>query len=142
MNTPKYYIGQKVMYDGESHTVVEIHFSDETYAYEYTLFSEDKKQIIQTITWHAKQEQITRPPAKLEFGYCAVGDVVVDRHRKLVILDVNRSTLIVSDDNEEPYHYGETVTYEQAKDRGWGIKEQETAPETITHNGLTYKLVE
>lgn len=150
--TPKYYIGQKVIEkDGEKwRTVADIEYCETElvayddkpeYGYCYTLDNGE------TAFWY----ELTRPPAKLEFGYCAVGDTVEDCDNEWVTIEAVEKNMFAYS------WFGDIkwILYEEADDKGWEIKEEKSLgydqqealeniydPETITLNGKTYKLVE
>lgn len=121
--TPKYYIGQKVMVNDLLVTVmsfqygiVELSFdSHDEYGYMYDT-SNNKSY---------PEDELTRPPAKLEFGYCAVGDMIVNEDgESVVILDVRTCIFSRSTIYEHKNFWG-NYTYEEAREYGWKIKDQE-----------------
>lgn len=132
--TPKYYIGQKVLWNSNPEEFTIVHFEFIDYVWKYSIYNGETYKYIE-------EEKLTRPPAKLEFGYCAIGDVVVDDEGDgdYVLLDVTKNVVHISNNMGG---YGVALTYQEAKEEGWKIKEEKKAPETIVHNGLTYKLAE
>lgn len=124
MNTPKYYIGQKVLFDNDVFTVVEVMYADPVREPGYKIANDEH-------VLHAVQYELKRPPAKLEFGYCAVGDKIVENNTEnYIILDVREKSLLLS--HKCSYVIaGEWVTYDQAEHRGWKIKEEEAPKEQL-----------
>lgn len=119
------------MYDDDLYTVVEIKWNGIINKFEFLVNSYSSN------VW-VTEEGLRRPPAKLEFGYCAVGDVVEDDDHELFTIEAVEQNIFA-------YRWFDRVawvTYAQANKEGWKIKEEEKVGETITHNGKTYKLVE
>lgn len=137
MNTPKYYIGQKVIFEGKEYSITDFLWEEEGDKYMYSFFGDGMR-------YAHSEEELTRPPAKLEFGYCAVGDVVEDDDDELVTIESVEKNMFAC----RWFDRIDWITYAQANKDGWKIKEEETSEwiegveETITLNGKTYKLVE
>lgn len=138
MNTLKYYMGQKVITtNGKESIVMGVNWNTHEQKYLYAV--DGYKQAVY------EEDELTRPPAKLEFGYCAVGDTVEDCNNEWITIEAVQENMFA-------YSWFGNVnwtTYNQAKVEGWKIKEEVGVPEliegvaeTITLNGKTYKLVE
>jgi len=122
--TPKYYIGQKVMWDNKIDTlstVIKINIDDDLETYLYVVDSYREGVGYEEFT----EDYLQRPPAKLEYGYCAIGDIVVDKDGdEYMILDV-RERLV---DLSEMGRFDTSScawTYKEARDYGYKIKQEE-----------------
>lgn len=157
--TPKYYIGQKVLFDHDIYTIVEVMYADPVRVPGYKIANDE-------YVLHAVQYELKRPPAKLEFGYCADGDIIEDSgNLTLRILDVRENIFAYSgfELGGNTKYFSGWKTYKEANAKGWKIKREESIDkmldkileddqqealeiiydqETITLNGKTYKLVE
>lgn len=116
MNTPKYYIGQKVMWRTKEYTIMDFVWVANQEMYFYNVDNFTAPQLEET--------DLTRPPAKLEFGYCAVGDVITDGEYQHEILDVRETIFCISITDD--YKVDEWLTYEQAENDGWEVNQSKT----------------
>lgn len=124
MNTPKYYIGQKVMLGDKELTIAYVGWYSTPGGYYYDTHE---------VSGHINESELHRPPAKLEFGYCAVGDVVVDRGGyEREILDVRENVFIPTITVPGlTYKATTAVSFYEARVNGWEIKEEDSSEEKI-----------
>ena len=76
-------------------------------------------------------EHLEQVEKRLEYGYCDIGDILIDEYgQELTILDTRKILFDYSDPEDVDEHEG-TLTYKEANVMGWKIKQVEVVEEMI-----------
>jgi len=74
-------------------------------------------------------EHLAQVEKRLEYGYCDIGDILIDEYgQELTILDTRKILFDYSDPEDVDEHEG-TLTYKEANVMGWKIKQVEVVEE-------------
>lgn len=124
----KYKVGQTVIYTGVSKREVK---NGESYKILRTDNDDEYYELDGLYNWWVDEDETKPVEKRLEYGYCEIGDIIVNgAGYECTILDVRERLVNLSAYSDYNSH-GCTLTYEELQKRGYTIKQDEPVDDIV-----------